>query len=203
MQILRDLEQGTDEWLVARMGIPTASCFSKLITSAGKKSTSLDGYAKTLAAETLMGKPQETFKSDWMERGNEVEPQARAWYEFQTDIEIEEVGFVLRDDGKVGCSPDGLNPLGGGLELKCPKAETQIGYLIANKLPTTYVAQVQGSMWICETDHWDFVSFHPDMPSLLLPITRDDAFIAMLAKLVDEVNDKVAEYVHQIQRMAA
>jgi len=89
MKILTDLEQGSDEWLAARLGIPTASNFSKLITSTGKKSTQLDGYARTLAAETLMGKPEEGFKSGWMDRGTELEPMARAWYEFQTDIVIE------------------------------------------------------------------------------------------------------------------
>lgn len=202
MKILTDLEQGSDEWLAARLGIPTASNFSKLITSTGKKSTQLDGYALTLAAETLMGKPEEGFKSEWMDRGTELEPMARAWYEFQTDIVIEEVGFVLSDDGSVGCSPDGLST-GNGLELKCPKAETHIGYLCDQKLPTNYVPQVQGCIWLCERDQWDFASFHPDMPGLLLTIPRDDAFIAMLAKLVAEVNEKKLEILHKIERMAA
>lgn len=202
MQIISDLEQGSPEWLAARMGIPTASEFSNLITSTGKRSSSLPKYAMTLAAETVMGKPEESFKSSWMDRGNELEPMARAWYEFQTDIKIEEVGFVRSDCGTYGCSPDGLSP-GSGLELKCPKAETHLGYLIGQKMPSTYIAQVQGCMWVCERDTWDFASFHPELPPFLLTVVRDDDFIATLVGLVNEVTDKKLEILHQLEGLAA
>lgn len=202
MRIVSDLEQGSAEWLAIRMGRATASCFSNLITSTGKRSTSLPKYAKTLAAETLMGQPEESFKSDWMQRGNDIEPLARAWYEFQTDIEIEEVGFIISDCDTYGCSPDGLSP-GSGLELKCPKAETHIGYLIDQKLPSTYVAQVQGCMWVSERDQWDFVSWHPSLPPLLLTVGRDAEFIATLSDLVREVTDKKLEILHKIAAIGA
>lgn len=199
---LHDFEQGTPEWQQARLGIPTASCFSKLITSTGKRSTQFDGYLNTLVAETLMGEPPETFTSQWMERGTELEPQARAWYEFQTDKDIQQVGFVTLDNGTAGASPDGLTE-SSGLELKCPKAETHVGYLRTGKLPSDYVAQVQGCMWVCERDTWDFASFHPLMPKLLITVQRDDAFIATLAKTVSELNDRKLEILESIKRMAA
>lgn len=199
MRIL-DFEQGTDEWLQARMGIPTASCFSKLITSTGKKSTQMDGYLNTLIAEALMGKPAESYINEHMQRGNELEPEARAWYEFQTDLDVEQVGFVLRDDGLVGCSPDGLTA-NGGLELKCPKAETHVGYLRKGTLPSTYVPQVQGCIWLCERDSWDFASYHPDMPKLLITVERDSRFIATLESLVNELSEKKAEILHQMEKL--
>jgi len=202
MQIINDLEQGSEEWLKVRMGKATASGFSNLITSTGKRSTSLPKYAMTLAAETLMGKPEESFKSGWMERGNELEPLARAWYEFQTDIIIEEVGFIASDCGHYGCSPDGLSP-GSGLELKCPKAETHIGYLIDQKVPTTYKAQVQGCIWVAERDQWDFASFHPSLPPFLLTVGRDDAYIAQLADLVREVTELKLDILEKIQKLGA
>lgn len=201
MQVL-DLVQGTPEWLQARLGIPTASCFSKIITSQGKKSASMDGYMNTLIAEQLMGEPHESFQSEWMARGNELEPQARAWYEFQVDVEVEQVGFVKLDNGAAGASPDGLTP-NGGLELKCPKAETHVGYLRANKIPAAYIPQVQGCMWICERESWDFASFHPSMPALLLTVQRDDKFITTLSELVDELQEKKAQALELISRMAA
>lgn len=201
MRVLNDLVQGTPEWLQARLGIPTASGFSNLITSQGKRSTSLDKYAKQLAVDAYAGEPEETFKSDWMERGSQLEAEARAWYEFQTDIPIQQVGFVLRDDGTAGCSPDGLSDAG-GLELKCPRGTTHIDYLLDETLPTSYVAQVQGCMWLCERDRWDFVSYHPKLPSFLIVVMRDDAFIATLAKLVQEVNDKKNDILEQLRRIA-
>ena len=38
--IILDHEQGTEEWLAARRGKPSASMFSKLITMTGKPSSS-------------------------------------------------------------------------------------------------------------------------------------------------------------------
>ena len=38
--IIEDFEQGSPEWFAARVGIPSASIFDKLITSKGVLSTS-------------------------------------------------------------------------------------------------------------------------------------------------------------------
>ena len=56
--------QGTQEWIDARLGIPSASNYSKLITTKGKRSTSFDGYCMGLAAEVLTGKPYSWHKSE-------------------------------------------------------------------------------------------------------------------------------------------
>lgn len=199
MQVL-DFEQGSDEWFAARLGIPTASNFSSLITSTGKKSTQMEGYLNTLVAETLMGKPAEFYTNDAMQRGTELEPEARAWYEFQTDVDIEEVGFVLRDDGQVGASPDGLMP-GSGLEIKCPQAKTHVSYLRKMAIPSAYIAQVQGCIWLCEREAWDFLSYHPDMPPMLVTVQRDSRFIATLESLVNEINEKKAEILFKLEKM--
>jgi len=201
MRILEE-EQGSDEWFAARVGIPTASCFKELITSQGKKSASFDKYCNTLAAARLMGRAPESFESDWMKRGTELEPQARAFYEFERDIEVPQVGLCLLDDGSAGASPDGLTD-DCGLEIKCPAPHTHVEYLSRGKLPAAYVPQVQGCLWICERDHWDFLSFHPDMPPLLIRVGRDDKFIAELAALVSAANEKVAATVETISRRAA
>lgn len=199
-----DIEQGSDEWFAARLGIPTASCFKQIITSMGKKvsANTFDKYANTLAAERLMGKPAEGFESDWMRRGTELEPQARAFYEFTRDAEVTEVGFCLLDDGSAGASPDGLMP-DRGLEIKCPAPHTHIEYLARGKCPAAYVPQVQGCMWICERDRWDFLSFHPDMPPMLVEVKRDDDYIAKLSALIRELNDKVEETLAEITSRAA
>ena len=51
--IILDHEQGSEEWLAARLGKPSASSFSKLITQTGKPSSSADGYINELIAERL------------------------------------------------------------------------------------------------------------------------------------------------------
>jgi len=177
--IILDVEQGTDEWLQARLGVPTASNYSKLITSTGKPSTSAEKYINELIAQKITGQLPETFKSDAMERGNELEEQARSYYEFMTDNEVEEVGLILNYDG-AGCSPDGLIGDDGGIEIKCPLASTHVGYLRAGKLPTAYVQQVQGCMYITGRKWWDFVSFHPEIESMIIRVERDENFIKLL-----------------------
>jgi len=192
-----DVEQGTDEWLKARLGVPTASNYSKVVTSAGKPSAQADKYINELIAQRLTGQLPELFKSDAMERGNELEPQARAYYEFMTGNDVNEVGLILNDVG-AGCSPDGLIGDDGGLEIKCPLGTTHVGYLRAGKLPTTYVQQVQGCMYITGRKWWDFVSFHPDMESMIVRVERDEKFIKSLdeelKKMIDEINKQVKKW---------
>jgi hypothetical protein len=90
-----------------------------------------------------------------------------------------------------------------GLEIKCPAPHTHVSYLVKNKCPAEYIAQIQGSMWICERDQWDFLSFHPDMPPLLITVKRDEKFIATLASLIEEMSEKVAATTELIRSKAA
>ena len=76
-----DCIQGEPEWFMARLGIPTASEFGKIITPAKMEpSRSADTYINKLVAEWLRGKPDESFQSDWMKRGLAVEEEARDFY---------------------------------------------------------------------------------------------------------------------------
>lgn len=195
-------EQKSQGWFSARNGIPTASRFKDIITSRGKKSASFDRLAYSLAAEKVMGHGVETFESDWMRRGTELEPEARAWYEFITGRPVGLVGLCLTDDGIAGASPDGLMD-DRGLEIKCPAPHTHMEYLSRGRCPPDYVPQVQGSMWICERDLWDFVSFHPELPPLLVTVERDQEFIESLHALICEMHVRVQEIIEAAERKTA
>lgn len=202
--IVLDLEQGSDEWLAARAGIPTASMFSSIITPTGKSSTSREGYMRQLAGEWLIGGPDpDAFAGNyWMKRGSELEGDARSFYEFMTDNKVDEVGIVYMDESKLfSCSPDGLVGEDGGWENKTPKLTTHVGYLEKGELPATYKAQVQGSMWITGRKWWDFMSYHPDTEPMIVRVERDDEFIGKLSNLMYEflndlakVKEKIAGY---------
>ncbi len=200
MQIL-ELEQGTQEWLDARLGLVTASNAGKVITSQGKKPSAFDGFVNTLIAERLMGEPTSDFTTPWMERGKELEEEARDWYELTSENTVQQVGFCKAVD--MGCSPDGLVGSDGGLEIKCPKPETHIDYLRKDKMPAAYVPQVQFCMMITERDWWDFVSYHPLMPKLLVRVERDDKFIKTMADLTMEALQKRDSIIDQIRSKAA
>ena len=167
--IIIDCVQGEPEWFAARLGIPTASEFNKVITPAKMEaSKSADTYINKLVAEWLRGMADESFQSDWMKRGHEVEEEARDYYAFRFDVEVKQVGFCLEDAKRFGCSPDGLIGEDGGVEIKCCSAGVHVGYLLANKVPTEYRLQVLGSLLVTGREWWDFLSFHPDMEPLIV-----------------------------------
>lgn len=187
MRIYRDLEQRSDEWHRLRAGVATASNFDKLLTPTGKTSSQIDAYASQLVAEHMTGHTISLEQSAWMQRGTELEPEARAYYELERDAEVEEVGLILRDDGRVGCSPDGLVGDEGMVEIKCPAPHTHIDYLLSGELPGKYLAQVQGQLWIAERQWCDFISYHPDLPVLIVRAERDEEYIEALAAATEKL----------------
>lgn len=189
--IIHDMEQGTEEWFAVRLGIPTASKFSDIFTSQGKPSASQNKYMNLLVAEWLMGERVETYQNDAMARGNELEPEARTYYELQSDVDVEQTGFITTDDGLIGGSPDGLTALG-GLEIKCPSAHVHVEYLLSGKCPAKYLPQVQGLMFLTGKTHWDFVSYYPEMPrQLIVRVERDEKWIEGFAVEIQKFNAKL------------
>lgn len=198
MQIL-NLEQGSKEWFDARIGIPTASRFKDIITPAkGDKSKSYKTYMYELIAERLTKNKADFFKSEWMERGNELEPLARSSYSFLHDIEVKEVGIMLNDAGTIGASPDGLINDDGGLEIKCPKPATVVKYMLGKELPLEYKPQVMGNLWISGREWWDFLAFHPDMNFFELRVYRDESYIK---KMDQHINDFVDELLNSYEKL--
>ena len=197
--------QLSEAWFKLRAGVPTASQFGRIVTpKTGKLSASADDYICSLIAELHHPGPYADIQvpcSKAMLHGTECEPEARAWYAMERGLAVEEVGFVTTDDGRFGCSPDGLltctvcgndwalvengeiRPLGcadckgagfkGGLELKCPQRKTQVAYLLDGTLPSEYRAQVHGSLIVSGLPYWDFLSYCPGFDPLLLRVTPD------------------------------
>jgi len=178
-------DQGTPEWLMERKGCVTASNFSKVFTTAGKLSTSRDGLINQLIAENLTGKPTETFKSEAMQRGNDLEPDALSLAALLLDVEIATSPLVKMDDYEIGCSPDGVWD-NCGIEVKCPNPGTHIAYLRKGKLPTAYVQQTQGTMLLLDLAEYWFFSYHPDLEPLLIKVKRDDKLLKLAEPLLIE-----------------
>jgi len=198
MKIL-EMEQGTQEWLEARLGCPSGSGFSKLITASGTPSSSAESYINDLIAELITGESTPFHVTEWMQRGTELEPFARMNYELETDREVTEVGFCMHDILRCGVSPDGLIGDDGGIEIKCPKPSTHVKYLRKGTLPSEYKAQVMGCLWITGRQWWDFMSYHPQMPNLLIRVHRDDEYINQLERLVTHACQIIEKEVAEIK----
>lgn len=201
MIILADMLQGSEEWRLEKAGKVSASNFGKVLTPTGAKTTGKvrEDYKYQLAGERISGVPEESFKSGWMERGNELEPEARDRFEADTGLFVAQVGMVYLDERKViSCSPDGIVMDNAGLELKCPKISNHIRYLEEGRLPGQYKPQVQGCMWICDRPHWYFMSYHPAVRPLQIVVERDEKYIAIQREAVEEFNAEVTEIVGRL-----
>lgn len=192
MIIIEDLEQGTEEWFASRLGIPTASNFAKIITPKTlKMSAQAKQYAIDIIAEEF--EPAPPLESEWVLRGIELEAQARSAYEFVTDKKVKEVGIIYKDENKdSSCSPDGLIT-DSGLEIKCPKLTTHINYLLDGVIPTAYIMQVQGSMWVTGYEEWDFMSYHPNAKPLIITVKRDEKIMEALDSAIPKFNELTKE----------
>ena len=201
MQIIKDIEQGSQEWLQLRLGIATASNFKKIITSTGVESKSLQDYAFELASDSLLTEPEASFQSEAMIRGNELEEEARSYYSFVNDVKIDQVTFIKKDE--IGYSPDGLIGENGVIEIKCPLKKNHLKYLIDNKLPSEYKPQVQGGLYISEREYCDFISYHPlfkdDKKMFVVRIYRDEEYIKKLSDLLTKTIELKNEILTKLQ----
>jgi hypothetical protein len=143
-----------------------------------------------------------------MEWGTATEPFARAAYETQRGLMVDEVGFVPHPITEwVGGSPDGLVGDDGGIEIKCPHNSVVHVETLTGGMPSEHRAQVQGLLWITGREWWDFISFDPRMPEKMRlyieRVKRDEDYIA---KLVDEVTkflDEVEKQHEWLMKTAA
>ncbi|MEK9726451.1 MAG: YqaJ viral recombinase family protein, partial [Rhodospirillaceae bacterium] len=179
-------KQGSADWYRARLGIPTSSNFHRILTP---KTLELSSQAKEyqyqLLSEWLTGVPHGSESaSAFMQRGTQLEPEAAAWYAYDRGVGLEEIGCVLRDDEMVACSPDRLVGEDGGLEIKAPAASTHVRYMVEGL--TGYTSQVQGALWLTGRSYWDLLSYHPDMPAVVVRHERDEKHIAALERAVGQ-----------------
>lgn len=188
-----ECEQGSERWLHARLGIPTASRFGCIVTPKGIPVTgkTRSSYMAELLSERLTNKPPDNFTSAAMERGSELESEAREWYESELGVTVKEFGFI--NAGRYGCSPDGLVFNDGGVEIKVPKPANHIKHLIANKVPDEWVVQIHGCMLVCERDWWDFVCYCdiPGVPSMIQHVERNEVMIGTLRTELEKFCDEL------------
>jgi len=198
------MEQHSPEWYAARLGKVTASRVADLMakTKSGY-SASRANYMAELICERLTLTQAETFTNAAMQWGTECEPHARIAYEFLTDREVTETGFVLHGAiADFGASPDGLVGDNGLVEIKCPNTATHIETLLSEAIPGKYVTQMQAQM-ACTGRAWcDFVSFDPRMPAdMQIWIMRVERDSAAIADMEDEISTFLADMAQKLDSL--
>ena len=199
------IEQRTDEWHQQRLGKVTASRIADVLaTIKTGEAASRAEYRIELVCERLTGKPTESYSNAHMERGIELEPFARAWYEVEYGVFVRQVSFVDHPFIELsGASPDGLVDDDGMLEIKCPMVKTHIKTMIDQKIPAKYIPQMQWQM-ACTGRQWnDFVSYCPELPQemqlFVKRLERDNEYIAELETKVKEFLAEVSTTLTQLE----
>lgn len=204
MQII-DCEQGTPEWHAARAGRVTASRIADVMAFSAKDGRPLAGrtnYEAELTCEILTGQVNtDGFMSGPMQRGKDLEAEARDVYELLTGREVTQVGFVLHPTiERAGASPDGLVGEDGCLEIKCPNTATHIDFLLNDTIPKKYHLQMQWQMRCTDRQWCDYASYDPRLPAEMalryVRVHRDN-------RLLDEVEEQVLAMLNSVEGQVA
>ncbi|MDA3837250.1 MAG: YqaJ viral recombinase family protein [Nanoarchaeota archaeon] len=177
MKIYKELIQGTDEWFSARENKMTASN-AQSISANGK---GLETYIYSMLAEKF-SQNKEFYTNADMERGNELEPQARDVYEINKFVKVEQVGFIEMDEF-VGCSPDGLVGDDGMIEIKCMNDKNHFKFIIDRKIKSAWMWQMQMQLLVSRRKWVDLVAYNKNFDNNILTI-RVEPDLVMQEKLI-------------------
>lgn len=197
-------QQQSEEWYALRVGIPTASEFSKIVTSTGERSKQLNAYAMQLAAERYAGIDLNRWGGNLStDRGRFLEEAGLQQYAFERDADIIKVGFITDDECSYGCSPDAFVGTHGLAEVKCLNAEKHVAAILRwqekgdsplnvekHACPPDYIQQTQGQLLITGRQWCDLIFYHPKLPMLVI---RQTAIPAVQSGLLEGIADLLAE----------
>lgn len=164
-------------------------------------------YLLDIACQRMTGKFCESDGggSYWTERGHELEPLARSWYEFQTDQRVSTCGLILNDERTAGASLDGLVDIAepGNIEIKCLKRTNHMRIVLENKVPDEFIAQVQGGLYVTGNPWCDFVPYNPDAPveGWIIRVHRDEDFIARLDREIKRFNHAIEGMIAEVENV--
>jgi len=198
MLTVYDCEQGSEDWFRARMGIPTASEFGTVLAPrAGSEGKMRRTYLHKLAGEIITGEPMERYGNAHMDRGHEMEAEARSLYAFMSDADPTQIGFLR--NGQKGCSPDSLIGDAGMLEIKTKLPHLLIDCILKDDFPAEHKAQCQGALWVAEREWVDIAVYWPRMPLFVKRAYRDEEYISKLSDAIDAFNADLAAVVDLIK----
>lgn len=200
--------QRTAAWLSDRTGCLTgsraATAFSTL--KDGKTPTkAAEDLVKEILAERMTGDAMRRYVTPEMQRGTDLEGEARAAYEIYTGNLVRLTGFVRHPTIEwCGASPDGLVDHDGLVETKVPKTSTHLTYVLNRTVPDEYKPQMLLQL-ACTRRSWcDFASyddrvkdprrrlfvvrFEPKPAEIEEIEERARKFLAIIDNLFDQIN---------------
>ena len=198
MNLIKNLEQRTEEWKQIRKGSIGGTRVKSIMA---KNNLPL---IDELIAEKHTDLIEENYINDAMQRGIDLEPFAIKEFEELSETKVDTFGLVTNENfPSCHLSPDGLVldvtgvPMF-GVEVKCPSTKKHVEYIRTNRVPAEYKFQVYHYFTICDTiSSMFFVSYDPRFearPVHMVQLNREDiteeleAFKTGLLKFIDKLN---------------
>lgn len=166
--VIHNVEQGTPEWFELRKRFPLTASKAQAIGNNGK---GLETLVWEKMAERYSSGVAEQLSNPHIDRGVELEPQARSLYELETGNTVETVGFVTNSSvsNYAGASPDGLVSKDGLLEIKCADDKKHFRMIVEGvKVDPEYEWQAQMQMLITGRKWCDICFYNPNFTQSLL-----------------------------------
>jgi putative phage-type endonuclease len=166
-----NIEQGSYEWHEIRHGKIGGTASKGLFV----KSDTL--LYELLAEKTESFIEEESYISDDMLRGMQLEPEARQWANENYKCEFIECGWIQSDIELLGISPDGITAdFTQAIEIKCPQAKRHIQTVIDNDIPLDNLHQCLHYFTVNDRlEQLHFISYRPESikPVFTRTLTRE------------------------------
>lgn len=179
-----EMEQRSESWFKARKGRVTGSVVGAIL--------GLAPYMKRADVMRSMvreyhGQPREFQGNAATEWGTAMEDTAKADFEIETGLNVDEASFVQWDEDWLGASPDGYVGENELLEIKCPyglRNQSPVMFKTIMEQPH-YYAQIQIQLLVtervgCHFFQWsphgnsnEYVPFDPEWINENLPKLRE------------------------------
>lgn len=156
-----DIEQGSSEWLIMRLGCLSASNADKIVagvTTAGRQT-----YMASLINQVCTCEVGDELPFKQLEHGKQYEPVARdALSVAMGFVEIKELPFMYKDDSmRAGISPDGLSD-STVYEIKAPyNGENYFKFRCFADNKKSWRWQSQFQIWSAGAERHIFAQYEP------------------------------------------
>lgn len=200
--VIHNVEQRSEEWHALRKKYPLTASNAQAIGTNGK---GLETLVWERLSKRYSSGVDEEYTNEHMERGVELEEQARSLYELETGCVAQRVGFVTNEgvSSVAGASPDSLVDKDGLLEIKCPN-DTKFFRMIVQGIDVepAYAWQCQMQMLITGRKWADLCLYNPNFEQSFLierlyaDVEKQKALVEGLKKgatLIKEIEKKLTK----------
>ena len=214
----KDIKQGSIEWYELRWGkIGGTSSKGLLNNKKGVFDSNDTLFIDVLSQRMEDFEPSESFESEAMQRGNELEPFAREYISNYVGVEFAETGWLQSEHNELlGISPDGITlDYKKACEIKCLGRKAHFDVLLSQAVPLVYIPQDIHYFTINEQlEQLFFICFRPESPKHFIKelnldssvnigtlATKYELTIRECVEIVNENADKMLERIKEQEEM--